>query len=70
MQLSVMMAEIMPAVKYDSQWWTVEEKQRMSIAKKIMIKWISGLTREDKIRIQYITDYHSNKGQNSKTRLR
>lgn len=45
-----------PAIIYDSQWWTVEEiiKQSMSLAEMIMLKWMSRVTRGNKIRNQYI----------------
>lgn len=41
-----------PAIKYRSQWWTEDRitKQSMSIAKKIILKWMNAKTKEDKIR--------------------
>lgn len=49
-----MMTEIRFVIMYDSQWWIVDEiiKQRMSITEMIMLKQVSGVTRDDIIKNQ------------------
>lgn len=55
LQFSVIMTVIGLAIKNGSQW-TLDKiiKQKESITEMIMIKWICGITRDDKIMNKYI----------------
>jgi len=47
---------VRPAMLYHSECWTLNKKieQRMSVVKMRMLRWMSGLIREDRIRNEYI----------------
>jgi hypothetical protein len=47
---------VRPAMLYGSECWAVDKKieQRMSVAEMRMLRWMSGVTREDRIRNEYV----------------
>ena len=47
---------VRPAMLYGSECWAVDKKteQRLSVAEMRMLRWMSGVTREDRIRNEYI----------------
>lgn len=48
--------KVSPTMLYGSEYWAVNEKtkQRISVVEIRMLRWMSGVTREDSIRNKYL----------------